>query len=261
MRPLFSLVTPILLFAAVHMAQVEPYVLYQIKSSVSGSVVESKWTMEGKEVKNEPVILIDNIQESIRIKSLRAKKSSLIKTIKIEQKNLQNLKKIKEIKKRNYERIKNLSTKSQSEKDRRLSEYLNANTLYLNQLAKIENLKIQLADIEENIGILQDQISKKRIILSGYIYKIYPKRGDFVSPGTPLAETADTSRGKITIYLDKEELKKLGKNSIYIDSKPRNVEILSVKKIPDKVHITQYEVQILIPEPEIFGNLVKVEIK
>lgn len=261
MKIFLPLILPFLLLAKEHMVQVEPFETYHIKSSVAASVTEAKTALEGKNVKNALAVKMDDKSDKIRLKSLIKKRKALLKTLKIEQENLTNLRRLKEIKKRNYERIKNLSTKSQYEKEQRLSDYLNANSLYLNQMSKIENLKIQLADIESSIGVLKDTIAKKSIYLSGYVYKIYPKKGDFVAMGAPLADVADTSRAKVTLYLDREELKNIDKKSIYIDGKRSDVEIYIKKIIPDKVHITQYEVQMIIPKPKIFGNLVKVEIK
>jgi multidrug efflux pump subunit AcrA (membrane-fusion protein) len=261
MRILILLFLSIALFAREHIVQIEPFNIYHIKSSVAALVVEANDDLEGKSIKNKLVVKLDDRVDRAVLKSLYQKKRLLIKNIATEEENLKNLFELKEIKKRNYERIKNLKTKSVFEKEMRLSEYLSAKSAYLNQKSKIANLKLQLEDLKQNIAKTEDSVSKKSIILTGYVYKVYLKRGDFVTLGAPLVDIADISKAKVKLFLDKDEMKNIDKKSIYIDGKKVNKSFYVLNIIPSESHIAQYEAEIILEKPEFFGKLIKVEIK
>ncbi|WP_281950995.1 hypothetical protein [Nitrosophilus kaiyonis] len=248
-------------FAAEHIAKVEPFEIYSIKSAVSGKVVKSLIDLEGKSVKNKEIIKIDSYIDEKTLIDLQNKLKNLEDILKIEKESLKNLKKLNEIKKDNYNRIKNLKTKSKFEKDLKLSDYLNTYNLYLSQKEKIKNLQIQIDDIKLNIEKTKDILDKKSIKIDGYIYKIYVKRGDFVNFGSPLVDVADISKAKVVIYLDKDEMKNIENKKIYINGKKTDLKFYKLFKISDPIHISAYRAEILLNRPKLFSKLIKVEIK
>jgi hypothetical protein len=246
------------LWAREHTVMVEPLQIYHIKAAVAGQVVQSKDELEGKEVKNALVVRLDDEIDKKELRALQKKLKLLENAITIERSKLKTLQSLAQIKRSNYERIKDLKTKSRFEKDQRKSDYLNAQSLVESQRAKIANLSMQKKDLELAIEKLKDKIAKKNVRLSGYIYKVYPKNGDFVALGAPLVDLADTSKGKVVLYLSKEEI---GKNKIFIDGKETNLTFSKLLTIPDDRHLGEYRAEILVPKPKIFGKFIKVEIK
>ncbi len=250
-----------ILSGAEHLAKVEPFEIYSIKSAVNAKVIKSDLEKEGQYVKDFEVIRLDDVIDKINLKTLQDKLKNSEEILKVDSNILKNLEELVKIKKDNYERIKNLKTKSKFEKDAKLSDYLLTYNQYLNQLEKIKNLKIQIKDIKLNIEKLKDTLVKKSIKVDGYIYKIYVKKGDFAGIGAKLVDVADISKGKIVIYLDKDEMQGLEKKKIYIDGKETDLKFYKIFKISDPVHISAYRAEILVKSPKIFSKLVKVEVK
>ncbi len=248
-------------FSSVHMAKIEPFEIYSIKSSVSGKVVKSDLSKEGENVENYEIIKIDSKIDEVNLKSLKIKLENLKNILHTDIKILKNLKELSRVKKENYERIKDLKTKSKFEKDAKLTDFLLTNNQYLNQKEKIENLKNQIEDIKYNIKRLKDILEKKSVKVSGYVYKIHVKEGDFAAIGTKLADIADTSKAKIVIYLDKEEIENIENKKIYIDGKETKLKFSKIYKVADPVHISAYRAEIVLKAPKIFSKIVKVEIK
>ncbi len=245
------------LFAKEHTVMVEPYQIYQIKSDVNAKVIFSDIENEGKEVKNHLLIKLDDAIDRASLQSAKRRLAILQNSLNNEKNALSTLKKILQIKRRNYERIKDLRTKSLFEKEQRLADYLAAQNSYQAKLSQIDSIKQQIEDLKLSIKKLQDQIAKKNIKVSGYVYKIYPKKGDVVTIGQPLVDLADTSKAKVVLYLSKEEL---GAKKISIDGKS-GYHFSKVWRIPDQKRLGLYRAEILLPKQEIYGKFVKVEIK
>jgi len=261
MKKIYFLFLSIILWANEHMAKIEPFEIYSIKADVGAKVVKSRLELEAKVVENEQVIALDSYIDKKSLKNLESKLKNLKNMLIAEKETLKNLEKLVKIKKENYERVKDLKTKSKFEKDMKLSDYLTTNSQYLAQISKIENLKNQIEDVRLNIEKIKDILKKKSIKVSGYIYNIYVKEGDFVNPGAKLLDVADISKGKIVIYLDKEEIENLKDKKIYINGKKTNLKFYKIHKIADPVHISAYKAEILIDSPKIFSKIIKVEIK
>lgn len=261
MKRFIFLLVANLLFGAEHIAKIEPFEIYQVKSALSAKVIKSELDFEGRDVKNFEVIKLDSYIDEKNLKTLKEKLNILKETLKIEKETLKTLKKLTNIKKDNYNRVKDLKTKSKFEKDAKLSDYLITFNQFLVQKSKIQNLKAQIEDIKLNIEKLKDILDKKSVKVDGYIYKIYVKKDDFVNPGTPLVDIADISRAKIVIYLDKDEISGIENKKIYINGKKTDLKFYKLQKIADPVHISAYKAEIVIDSPKIFSNLVKVEIK
>ena len=227
-------------------AKVEPFEVYKIKASVAGEVVYAGKTYEARNIKNTTVIKLDDAQNVIDLKNLRMQKKILLKEI-------ENLREMVKRKKETYEKYKNLKTKSKTEKDLKFYDYMNT----FNQLL---NLRSQLSSTIASIEKLNDVINKKRVKINGYLYKIYVNRGDYVAPGTVLAEVYDVSEEKITVYVPIDEIENVKNKRVYINGKESGFKIYKIWNVPDKEYITSYKVE-LIGKGMKMGEVVKVEFK
>jgi multidrug resistance efflux pump len=238
-----SLIAGSLLFG--YYGKVEPYQTYNIKSDVSGKVVEVNKSAEATNYKGI-VIQIDDYQNKIDLKNL-----------KIQLKNFQNILKsqteIMNKKKKTYEIYKTLKTKSEFDKDLKFYDYQNS-LIALNQTKNtISNLKAQIAK-------LKDTISKKSIKFNNYIYKIDVNKGDFLNPAMRVATTMDLSKIKIDIYVPIDKIDTIKNKTIYINSKPSDFKIDKIYKVADEKYVTSYKVEIIGKYPKI-SDVVKVEFK
>ncbi len=249
------------LFAREHIVKVQPSEIYHIKSAAAGEVVFSDIDKEGRILRNEVPVRIDDLVERKNLLASQRKLQNLISILKINQEALKNDRSIVQIKKDDYERIKDLKTKSRFEKERRRAEFLNANNLYLARKEKIASLRNQIEDLRFAIAKLKDTIAKKNPKISGYLYKIYVKKGDFVNFGSPLMDVADTTKAKVELFLDANELKDIEHKAIYIDGKKTPYKLSEIEKIADTKHISEYKVKFYMKSPKYFSQLIKVEIK
>ncbi len=249
------------LLADIYYARVEPVNFYKIKAAAGGMVTLSKLSLEGSFVKDALVVKIDDKQDKANLATSEKKLQILNELMKIDEDNLKNAEKSYKIKLRNYERVKNLKTKSKFEKDNQLLLVISAKNQYLNAKQAIINLKSQIDDLKYKIFVLKDTISKKNITLKNrYLYKLYPKKGDYLAPGAVVMDAADTTKAKVTIYISYDDFKNLDKKELYIDGKKSN-EKLKVWKIADTTNISSYKAEIILPKPKIFSKVVKIELK
>jgi hypothetical protein len=170
---------------------------------------------------------------------------------------------VAERQRRYYARIKGLKTKSQTEKDRVYAAMVSARNQLLSLDEKIATLKRQIEETRAQWVQTDDSIAKKRIVLKGrYIYKVAVRPGDFVNPGTPLVTAMDIKKGRLVVYLDRDEVTAIGRLQLYVDGKPRDWPIEKVLKVADETHISSYRVEIVVPEPSgLFSKLMKIEWK
>ncbi len=249
--------------ASIYYAKVEPYEAYSIKASVSGEVIFLFKEAEGK-VSNGGVLLqIDDFLNKKELKSSKTKLSSLKKTMELTLKNVRNSREVESIREKNYKKIKNLKTKSRTSKDAELINLINASNQVLTLENSLENLKVSISDLEFKIASLEDSIKKKSInVKQGFlIYKTYVNEGDFVNVGTPLVDAYDISKGKLTIYLSKEDVDKAKNSVIYINDKPSELKADKIWKVVDTQNISSYKTEIIIPAPKRFSELLKIEFK
>jgi len=244
MKKLIFLMVTVFLFA--YEAKVEPFEVYKIKSSVAGEVVQSNKNLEATKVKNALIVKIDDKQNIIDLKNMQAQ-------VKILNEEIINERAIVKRKKRVYEKYKTLKTKSQTEKDLKFYDYMGA----LNQLL---NLQSQFNNTLANIEKLKDTINKKNIKASGYVYKIYVNRGDYVAPGILIADVYDISKQKLTIYVPINEINSIKNKKVYINGKLGDFKISKIWNVPDTQYVTSYKVE-LIGKGLKFGDIVKVEFK
>ncbi len=249
-------------YGDVYYAKMEPMESYTIKSSVSGEVIKSDISKEGKFIKNALIIKIDDAVNMQDLKTSKEKLKSLKEIEAIDRQNLKNAKLSYEIKKRNYDRIKNLKTKSIYEKDNQLISVISAQNQYLIAKQTLQNVKTQIDDLKYKIFVLKDTINKKNIYIKDrLLYKLYVKKGDYVNPGSRLMDVHDISKAKLTIYLSYEDMVNLDKKSIYINGKKSDVKFHKVWKVADTINISSYKAELYMPAPKIFSKVVKIELR
>ncbi len=254
---------PLTLFAQIHYAKLEPVETYQIKSAVSGKVLFADEKMEGRVGSSSAVVKIDDIVDREQLKALEV-------TLEVLNETLELTKEMEEVQEGVYERdlayynrIKDLKTKSKTEKDRVFAAMSASKNQLLTLKEKMANLKKQIADAEYQIVQLKDRIEKKFVNAKGlYVYKVAVRAGDYVNPGALLLTAMDTSKGRLTLYLDADEVEGLSSKKIYIDGKESDLKFSKVLKVADSVHISAYRAEIIVKSPKgLFSRLLKVEIK
>lgn len=251
-----------LAFSKVYYAKVEPYEIRDISSNVSGLVLYTDEDMIGKLLSNKPYIRID---DELDVKELNFTKEKLIylsNSVKSNELIAVNLEKTLQKKRENYKKIESLKIKSVVEKDKEFYDLISSENSLLNTQKEIQNLKIQISDLKLRKAQLERSISDKTLSAKGFIlYEVLVKPGQVVSVATPLAKVADTSKAKLTIYIDEEDMSALQNKVIYIDGKKTDYKISRSLKIADSKNISKYMAQIIIKSPKLFSKLVQVELK
>lgn len=264
MKTLFlSLLLSQALLASEYFAKVEPVESYTVKASVSGEVVKVDESLEGKISDGSLVIKLDDKVDVIDLEASRVKLGFLQSNIKLAKQSVSNSYKAMKIQKQNFSRVQNLSSYTKLQKDAKLLTSISATNSYIQSKTNLENLKTQEANLKVGIATLEDKISKKNIKVEKglFLYKLYPSVGDFVGMGTPLLDSADISKARLTIYVTREDLEGIESKKIYINDKETNYKIAKLWKIADKQNISAYKTEIVIDKPEIFSSLMKVEFK
>ena len=263
MRYLILILSPLIAFAKIHYAKVEPYESITLKSAVSAQVISAKIELEGTNIKDKVVIQLDDKLDKIRLKSDRESLNLIKNMININQQNLNSLQQSLKRQKDYYNRISNISTASTTQKDKAFYGYINAKTQYLATKEKIESLKKQKLDLIYNIERLKDSIQKKSIRLKDkFLYKLLVHKGDFVNMSMPLAQIKDLSRAKLTLFLEDDELKDIKNKTIYINGKATKYKLDKIWSVADEKFISSYRAEIIIPHNRYeFSKLLKVEIK
>ncbi len=222
------------LFANEYYAKLNPIESYTIKASVSGKVIYTNENIEGKKANDSKIIEIDSFVDKIDLKQSKIKLKAISEMLEIE--------------KANYERMLKVSSKSGFEKDA--------------QKLKAINYQVTKADIEVKIANLEDSLKNKKLVEKNrYIYNIAVKEGDYVTPGTLLYEAKDLTKGKLEIFVPISEIENIKNKTIYLNDKKSDLKPSKIYEVADSTHISSYKVEILIPNPEIFSRLIKIEFK
>jgi len=260
---LFLLIVPaISLMAKEYYAKVEPYETLTIASNVSGLVLFSDEEKEGMVLGSKPYIQIDDELDQVELTQVNKKIKLLDGTLKLNEAMAKNYELMLEKKQRNYDNIKSLKTKSTIEKDREFYDLVSTQNQFISTQKEIQNLKTQINDLHLRQAQLQRSIKDKSLIAEGYIlYKLIVKEGQVVNPSTPLAEIADVSRAKLTLYLTSEDMLGAEKKVLYINGEKSTYKINRLWKIADAQHLSSYRAEIIIDAPEHFSALMKVELK
>ncbi len=235
MKPILFFIIPLFVFAKVHYAKLEPYESVTLKSAVSALVMDVDLDAEGSVVDQKRVIYLDDYLDKINLKTSNENLLILQETLKR--------------KESYFHRINKLTTASAAQKDDAFYSFASAKTQYL--------------DMQYKIAQLKDSIEKKSITLHDkYLYEIMVRKGDYVTPGSPLAKIVDASRAKLVLFLDQEELADIGNKTIYIDDEKTEYKVDKVWKVADEKFISSYRAEIYLPAPESsFSKLIKVEFK
>ncbi len=250
------------LMASEYYSKAEPYRLYMLQSSVSGLVVKSDENLEGKRLDASDFICIDDDLDKKELHLLKAKKLNLEKSLQYNEKMAKNLSIMIFKKNENYERIKDLPVKSNVEKDKEFFDLSTTQNQELSTLEKLQTISSQLNDTQFRLEQLNRSIQDKHIQAKDMIlYKLYVKKGQVVNPGMNLAEIADVSKAKLTIFLNVSALKDVEKKTIYLNDKATKYKIDKIWPLSDAEHISSYKTEILIEAPEQFSQLYKIEFK
>jgi len=262
MRISLLFLSPLLLFAKVHYAKVEPIEDITLKSAVSAQVVMTKPALEGTNVQNSTIIRLDSKIDKIELESSQKGIQLLESMVQVNENVLIALEESLQRHQEYYERIEGMMTASNTQKDNAFYAYITTKTQYLSTQEKLDSLRKQQLDLEYKIALLKDRIQKKEIRLhQKFLYKLLVSKGDFVNAGTPLAQLKDLTRAKLVLFLEREELKGLKSKTIYINDKPTKYTIHKVWSVADEKYISSYRAEILIKPHNNFSELLKVELK
>ncbi len=263
MKLFLLLLTPVLIFAKVHYAKVQPYDSVVLKSAVSGLVVDVDLDAEGTMVTSGRVIHIDDVLDKSNLEDTKESIKLLDQMLGINQEIASSLSGTVKRQEGYYKRISKLATASKTQKDNAYNSFTSAKTQYLTTKEKIVSLQKQILDMKYKATQLEDTLVKKSIILENkYLYKLMVRVGDYVAPGAALAEIQDASRAKLVLYLEPEELSGVEKKAVFIDGKRTDYKVNKVWRVADEKFISSYRAEIYIPAPEnAFSKLLKVEVK
>lgn len=248
--------------AKVYYAKVEPYEIRDISSNVSGLVVHADESLVGTKLTEKPYIGIDFELDRKELATVREKIMYLKSVIEINEAVLVNMDESLEKKRENYKKIEPLKFKSAVDKDREFYDLISSENLYLSTRKEIQNLKIQITDLKLREAQLQRSIDDKNLTAKNFVlYEMLVQPGQVVGMATPLAKIADTSKAKLTIYLDEADVIGAQKKVVYIDAEKSRYKISRLLRIADGKNISKYMAQIITDAPELFSKLVKVELK
>ncbi|MEA2090897.1 MAG: HlyD family secretion protein [Campylobacterota bacterium] len=249
-------------FSKVYYSKVEPYEIRNISSNVSGLVLFTDEDMIGEKLTSKAYIRIDSELDSKELQFLKEKLEYLREMVKVNESVLLNLEKSLSRKRENYKRIEDLKFKSIVEKDREYHDLVSSENLYLSTQKEVQNLKVQITDLKLRKAQLQRSMNDKYLSDEGFIlYEILVKAGQVVGISTPLAKVADTSRAKLTIYLDEPDVADAKNRVVYINGEKTSYKISRVLHIADTKNISKYMAQIIIKSPKLFSKLATVELK
>ena len=251
-----------LMFGEVYYSKIEPIEILDISSNVSGLVLKSDENLIGKKLSKQSYIKIDSQLDEKELILLKSKISYMKNILLTNKEILKNLEESLSKKDENYKKIKLLKIKSIVEKDREFYNLISARNLVLNTKKEILNFKVQITDLKLRYAQLQKTIKDKNLVADGYVlYALFVKAGKVVGKSTPLAQIADISKAKLTIYLDKTDVEDAKQRVIYLDDKKTKSKITRLLKIADSKNISKYKAEIIIDPPKVFSNLVKVELR
>ena len=189
------------LLAKEYYAKVEPYEIHTIASNVSGLVMHADESLEGQRLGDEPYVRIDDELDAIELARIEEKIMLLENTLKLNEEMADNYAQMLEKKQANYEKVKALKVKSTIEKDREFYDLVTTQNQSIGTQKEVQNLKVQINDLQLRRAQLKRSLRDKRLSAPGFVlYKLLVKEGQVVNPSTPLAEIADVSKAKLTIY-------------------------------------------------------------
>lgn len=221
-------------FATSYFAKVEPINSYNVKSSVSGKVIYANNSLESQKVTNEIIVKLDDSVDKIDLKQSEMKLKNMQQVLKLQDDTL--------------ERYKKVSSKSKFDRD--------------NQRIVILNTASTINDLKTKVATLKDIIKNKNLTeKNSYLYDVAVEVGDYVTPGTLLYTAMDLEKGKVEIFIPIDEANTIKDKEIYLDDKKSDLKIAKLYNVADSKHISSYKCEIIIPNPQTFSKLVKIEFK
>ncbi|WP_456457681.1 hypothetical protein [Nitratifractor sp.] len=259
---LFISLSCITLSAAEHYARFEPYERATIKAAAAGEILEANLSAEGHRVDDGVIVRIDDRLDRLDLNRSKASLKLIARTLDLTRQMLPGLKESADRQERYSQRMSKLSTASQTQKDQAYLAAVNARNQYLSTLEKESTLQGQLLDLQQKISLLEDRIAKKNVRLKGrYLYRLDVRRGEYASPGMPLAIADDLRRGKLVVYLSPEEIEGIERKKIWIDGKATDLRFAKIWKVSDEKYLSSYRAEIVLPPRFTFSSLHKVELK
>jgi hypothetical protein len=250
------------LTASEYYSKAEPYRFYTLQANVSGLILVADEALEGKKLSGENFIVIDDELDQKELALLKQKKVNLENSLRLNKKMSKNLSAMIKRKSENYERIKDLPIKSSVEKDKEFFDLATTQNQQLTTLEKIETIHSQLNDTKLRLAQLKRSIKDKHIHAKDMVlYKLHVKKGQVVAAGMSLAEVADVSKAKLTIFLNLDEMQGVQKKDIYLNNERTEYKIDKIWPLSDAEHISSYKTEILIDAPQQFSELYKIEFK
>jgi len=256
------LLTSMALFAKEYYSKVEPYEILTISSNVVGQVTFTDEKREGERLGKKPYLKIDDKLDRIELNNVRKKITLLKNTLKLNEQMKKNYEEILAKKQKNYDNIKALKTKSVIEKDREFYDLVSTQNTLISTAKEVDNLKVQINDLNLRREQLRKSIADKSLSAKGYIlYALSVKKGQVVNMGMSLAQVADVSKAKLTIYLNAKDMKGAKAKAVYLNGKKTDYKVDRLWEIADTVHLSSYKAEIIIKAPKHFSELMKVELK
>jgi len=262
MKKLVWLLLPLFVFGKVHYAKVEPLERATIKASVGGTITKVDLSAEGRVAGDEAIVQIDDAMDRVSLKTSEASLALVQETVALNKEIIKGLEKSYALKQSYFDRVNALESSTTTQKDNAYAALVAAKNQLLGTREKVVTLKKQILDLQYKISVLKDSIAKKSVILKGrYLYKIMVRAGEFAAPGLPLAVADDLSKGKLTLYLDREEMKGIKNKKVYIDGSEEGYTISRIWQEADEKFISAYRAEIILEPKYPFSSLLKVEVK
>lgn len=248
--------------AKVFYAKIEPYEQFKVSSSVSGTVIFINSDLEGRNVKSDLVLKIDDYLERKELESIKQKLKFVEENIELNRDLKHNYEDILVKKEANYNSIKDLSIKSKVEKDRDYFDMINSKNQLINVSQSLINLGTQKNDLEFRITTLKKTIKEKNLRFKNkYLYKFLVKEGEMATPSKPLIELYDISKAKLVFYVSQEEKEIIQSSVIYLDGKKTEYKIDKIWDVADSTHLSSYRAEIIIEGVKQFSKLMSIEFK
>lgn len=254
--------TSVLLHAQEYYAKVEPYEMRTIAANVSGLIVFADETMEGQVLSKQRFIQMDDELDRVELKQVSEKITLLERSLTLNEALVANHEAVLTKKRDNMERIAALKMKSQIEKDNEYYGLITSENSLITTQKEIISLQTQINDLTLRKAQLERSIRDKSLSAPGFVlYALLVRPGQVVSASTPLAKIADRSRALLTFYLSREDAAAPEKKVLYLDGVKSDHKIERLWNIADEQHLSSYKAQIVIPAPERFSHLIKIELR
>lgn len=254
--------TTLLLHAQEYYAKMEPYEMRTLAANVSGLILFTDETMEGKVLSERAFIRMDDELDRIELKQVNEKIALLGRSLELNEALVANHEAVLVKKRDNMERIAALKMKSQIEKDNEYYGLITSENSLIATQKEIISLQTQINDLTLRKAQLERSIRDKSLSAPGFVlYALLVRPGQVVSASTPLAKIADHSRALLTLYLSREDAAALAQKVLYLDGVKSDHKIERLWNIADEQHLSSYKAQIVLSAPKQFSGLVKVELR